>query len=145
MMEYYWDQKSLSLVPLELEGCQSFNSSLPEPEWLSPDEYEADSYSGSPLERSRLEKPIRMTPEERSVLRHNLKSKTQRLLHRPIKDREVDSREETYKPFVVDPKLYEIEAKASARTAKELYKPYVTESLKERLNKAESLRLHQLV
>jgi hypothetical protein len=93
-MEYFWDEKSLSLVPLELEGCQSFNSSLPEPEWLSPDEYEADSYSGSPPEQSRLEKPIRMTPGERRVLRHNLMSKTQRLLYRPIMDREVATRED---------------------------------------------------
>jgi hypothetical protein len=145
LMEYYWDEKNLSLVPLDLEGCQSFNSSLPEPEWLSPDEYEAGSYSGSPLEQSRLEKPIRMTPEERRVLRHNLMSKTQRLLYRPIMDREVATREERWTPFVTDPKLYEIEAKASARTAKELYRPYKTEVLKERLNKAESLQLHELV
>jgi len=144
-MEYYWDEKNLSLVPLDLEGSQSFNSSLPEPEWLSPDEYEADQYSSSPLSQSRLEKPIRVTPEERRVLRFNLMSKTQRLLYRPIKGREVASAKQPYKPFVADATMYEIEAKTSARTAKELYKPYITESLKTRLNKAESLRLHKLV
>jgi len=94
-MEYFWDEKNLSLVPLDLEGCQSFNSSLPEPEWLSPDEYEADQYSESPLSQSRLEKPIRVTPEERRVLRFNLMSKSQRLLYRPIKGREVASSRET--------------------------------------------------
>jgi hypothetical protein len=145
LMEYFWDEKNLSLVPLDPEGCQSFNSSLPEPEWLSPDEYESDQYSGSPLSQSRLEKPIRVTPEERRVLRFNLMSKTQRLLYRPLKGRENAQSQSPYKPTLVKPILYEIEAKASARTAKELYRPYITEHLKERLNKAESLRLHKLV
>jgi len=144
MMEYYWDQKDLSLVPLELDGSHSFNSSLPEPEWLSPDEFEADrSESG---DRPQPEKPIRMTPEERRVLRHNLMSKSQRLLYRPIQDRKGNVRsEEAYVPYKADPRLYEIEARASVRPGKEMLKPYITERLEDRLNRAESLRLHKLV
>lgn len=139
MMEYYWDEKNLSLVPLELDGCHSFNSNLPEPEWLSPDEYDADSKS-----QHHPEMPIRMTPEERRVLRHNLMSRTQRLLYRPNQDRIMDV-ENGSMPFKENPKHYEIAAKAAVRSAKEMLKPYVTESLKDKLNKAESLRLHKLV
>lgn len=97
MMEYYWDEKNLSLVPMELEGCHSLNSNLPEPEWLSPDEFDAENREeGRPSDgnKHQPEKPIRMTPEERRVLRHNLMSKSQRLLYRPSKGwiEEVDSK-----------------------------------------------------
>lgn len=149
MMEYYWDEKNLSLVPLQLEDCHSFNSSLPEPEWLSPAEFDADERErGRPLDEDKHhpEKPIRMTPEERRVLRHNLMSKTQRLLYRPTQDRKSETNSiDQYVLAKTDPKLYEIAAKASVRSTKELLKPYVTESLRDRLNKAESLRLHKLV
>jgi hypothetical protein len=152
MMEYFWDQKSLSLVPIELEGCHSFNSSLPEPEWLSPDEFDSDNRSqGRPASGSpdSPEKPIRVTLEERRVLRHNLMNKTQRLLFRPLKARDENVRtEDAWEPTRLGEsttKFYEHLAKASVRPGKEALKPYVTESLKERLNKAESLRLHKLV
>jgi len=93
MMEYYWDEKNLSLVPLESEGCHSFNSNLPEPEWLSPDEFDADNKAAQSAAEGvhHPEMPIRMTPEERRVLRHNLMSKTQRLLYRPTEARKLEN------------------------------------------------------
>jgi hypothetical protein len=83
MMEYYWDEKNLSLVPLELEGCHSFNSNLPEPEWLSPDEFDADNHAVESASEGlhSPEMPVRMTPEERRILRKNLRTKGMRSLY----------------------------------------------------------------
>jgi hypothetical protein len=50
-----------------------------------------------------------------------------------------------WRPFKPDQAQYEIAAKLSTRSAQEMLKPYVTVSLKDRLDKAESLRLRQLV
>lgn len=148
MMEYYWDEKNLSLVPLELEGCHSFNSNLPEPEWLSPDEFDADNRAAKSAADSlhHPEMPIRMTPVELRVLRRNLSSKRQRSLTPALEVGKLETLgSQGWRPFKADQAQYEIAAKLSTRPAKEMLKPYVTVSLKERLNKAESLRLHELV
>jgi hypothetical protein len=50
-----------------------------------------------------------------------------------------------WRPFEPDQAQYEIASRLSTRSAQEMLKPYVTVNLKERLNKAESLRLRQLV
>lgn len=148
MMEYYWDEKNLSLVPLELEGCHSFNSNLPEPEWLSPDEFDADNRAARAASEGlhHPEMPIRMTPAELRLLRRNLSSNRQRSLYPPFEAGKLENlSSQGWRPFKADQAQYEIAAKLSTRPAKEMLKPYVTVSLKERLNKAESLRLHKLV
>lgn len=148
MMEYYWDEKNLSLVPLELEGCHSFNSNLPEPEWLSPDEFDADNRAARAAADSlhHPEMPIRMTPAELRVLRRNLSSKRQRSINPVLEVGKLETLgSKGWRPFKPDQAQYEIAAQLSTRPAKEMLKPYITVSLKDRLNKAESLRLHELV
>jgi hypothetical protein len=56
-LEYYWDEKELSLVPYESESQQSFNS--------------------------RSLEPVRLTKRERATLRRNLMSKDARRATRP--------------------------------------------------------------
>jgi len=148
MMEYYWDEKNLSLVPLELDGCHSFNSNLPEPEWLSPDEFDADNRAAKAASESlhSPEMPTRMTPEERRILRKNLRMKGMRSLHPALEVGKLETLgTEGWRPFEANQAQYEIAAKLSTRSGQEMLKPYVTVSLKERLNKAESLRLRKLV
>jgi hypothetical protein len=75
-----------------------------------------------------------------------LRTKGMRSLHPALEVGKLETLgTQEWRPFKPDQAQYEIAAELSVRPAREMLKPYVTVSLKERLNKAESLRLRRLV